>query len=166
VLRLTDGFNRLVLGRSPARRALQAQAIRLLLTFSRTRALLTGRLTGLGIAYPPADRHANPWTGRRMPDVSCDGGRLYELLRDGRFILADTTSTGAAAGAVRGRSRHVHAVRCPTAVPGLPAMVLVRPDAYIAWASDAAADAASAVAQWCGPSSDAEDPQTVKRPRQ
>jgi hypothetical protein len=52
VLRLTDGFNRLVLGRSPARRALQAQAIRLLLHIGRTRALVAGRLTGLGIAYP------------------------------------------------------------------------------------------------------------------
>ena len=170
VLRLTDGFNRLVLGRSPARRALQAQAIRLLLHFSQTRALLAGRLTGLGIAYPPADRHANPWTGRRAPDFMCTGGRLYELLRDGRFILADTTSGGAAAAAVPGRSRHVHAVRCQTAVPGLPAVLLVRPDAYIAWASDAhpdaAADAVSAVAKWCGPSSDAEDPQTVKRQRQ
>jgi len=152
VLRLTDGFNRLVLGRSPARRALQAQAIRLLLHFSQTRALLAGRLTGLGIAYPPADRHANPWTGRRVPDLMCTGGRLYELLRDGRFILADTTSAGAAAGVARGRSRHVHAVRCQTAAPGLPAVVLVRPDAYIAWASDDPADAASAVTRWCGPS--------------
>src|SRR5262249_61605525 len=140
------------------------------LPFGTPRGLLAGRLTGLGIASPPADRHANPWTGRRVPDLMCTGGRLYELLRDGRFILADTTSGGAAAAAVPGRSRHVHAVRCQTAVPGLPAVLLVRPDAYIAWARDPhpppAADAMSAVAKWCGPSSDAEDPQTVKRRRQ
>src|SRR5262249_33539062 len=88
VLRLTDGFNRLVLGRSPLHRALRAQVIRLLLRSGRTRALVVGRLTGLGIAYPAPARHASPWAGRRAPDVGCDGGRLYEVLRDGRFVLA------------------------------------------------------------------------------
>src|SRR5215831_10311112 len=159
VLRLTDGFNRLVLGRSPVRRAVQTQVIRALLRLGPTRAFLTG----LGIAYPPADRHANPWAGRRVPDFVCDGGRLYELMRDGRFTLIDSTGTGAAAGAVQAWSRRVHAVRCATAVPGLPAVILVRPDAYIAWAgaalADAAAGAAAAVARWCGPSGHAGDHQ-------
>jgi hypothetical protein len=46
-------------------------------------------LTGLGIAYPGPGRQAHPWTGRRVPDLTCEGGQLYELLRDGRFLLVD-----------------------------------------------------------------------------
>src|SRR5215211_116979 len=51
VLSLTDGFNRLVLGRSPVRRQLQTQVIRAVLKFGWTRQAMAGRLTGLGISY-------------------------------------------------------------------------------------------------------------------
>jgi 2-polyprenyl-6-methoxyphenol hydroxylase-like FAD-dependent oxidoreductase len=154
VLKLTDGFNRRILGRSPVRRAVQNQVIRLLLRFGRTRSFMGGRLTGIGIRYPATTRHAHPWTGRRMPDLRCAGARLYESLRDGRFVLVDATSAGNVAGTVG--CPEVHTVRCQGRVgSGLPAVILVRPDGYVAWASDdqanAAAEAVSAVARWCGP---------------
>lgn len=99
------------------------------------------RISGIGIRYPGGD-HA--WTGRRMPDLDCAGTRLYEHLRDGRFALVTREPLALGAPAV-------HMVRCP-ALAG-PAMVLVRPDGYVAWASDRmldASQASAAIAEWCG----------------
>ena len=141
VLKLTDAFNQLVLGRSRVRNAVQRLAIRTLLRFGRTRRLLAERLSGVGIAYrrPSSDDH--PWVGRRMPDLECDGGRLYESLRDGRFVLVGSSVDAFGEAAV-------HRAQMP---PGYPALVLVRPDGYVAWASDSAgADPAPALAEWCG----------------
>jgi hypothetical protein len=95
-----------------------------------------------------------------MPDVECTGARLYELMREGGFWLVDTTGSGAVANAVASGSHAVQVARyAGPAMPGLPAAILVRPDGYVAWASNARSDlpthAASAVTQWCGPSSSA-----------
>ncbi|WP_372497142.1 aromatic-ring hydroxylase C-terminal domain-containing protein [Pseudonocardia humida] len=115
---------------------------------------MVGRLTGIGIAYRAGGRRTHPWTGRRVPDVRCAGGRLYELLRGGRFLLLDSTDGGAAADAV-GTSPRVLAARCTEPPEGWPAVVLVRPDGYVAWAGDdrpnLGAEAVAAVARWCGP---------------
>ncbi len=90
-----------------------------------------------------------------MPDLTCDVGRLYELLRDGRFVLIDVAAASPGPAQVGARwSDRVRVVSCrPDAVPGLPTMVLVRPDGYVAWASDSADgdDAVAAVSAWCGP---------------
>ncbi len=161
VLKLTDGFNQLVLGRSRTRRWLQSCTVRTITRVRRMRLAITGRLTGVGISYPPRQPQQHRWVGRRMPDVACDGSRLYELLRDGRFVLVDATRA-AAAGAgspevtqVAARwSDRVRVVACqPGAVPGLPRMVLVRPDGYVAWATGRPRgdDAVAAVSAWCGP---------------
>ncbi|MBG0565814.1 FAD-dependent oxidoreductase [Actinoplanes aureus] len=142
VLKLTDTFNRLVLGRSKVRNALQAAAIRAILHFPRSRRAMAGRMSGIGIAYPPRTRPAHAMTGRRMPDLDCAGTRLYEHLRDGRFALLTRTPLDL--------GRPVHTVHCPT-LPG-PAMVLVRPDGYVAWASDhvlPVAEVRAAIAPWC-----------------
>ncbi len=79
-----------------------------------------------------------------MPDVACDGGRLYETLWDGRFALVSRSEPVPVAG----WADRVDAVRC--AVPGLPEIVLVRPDGYIAWAGASPAAAATALTTWCG----------------
>jgi 2-polyprenyl-6-methoxyphenol hydroxylase-like FAD-dependent oxidoreductase len=139
VLKLTDAFNELVLGRSLLRRALRRVVITVLLSVPATRHMLEGRLSGIGIRYP-RPRGAQPLTGRRMPDVDCSGTRLYELLRDGRFIVVTSGKVDL------GRSDVTVAVHVD---PGLPAAVLVRPDGYVAWAGERA-EVAAAVGHWCG----------------
>jgi hypothetical protein len=141
VLALTDGFNQLVLGRSKLRKALQAFAIRTILRFRRSREAMLGRLTGIGIRYPRRSRADHPWVGRRMVDVACTGGRLYEALREGRFVLVTPAP-------VDGWSDRVRVVASDD--PAMPApAVLVRPDGYVAWGGDPS-DAADALRAWCG----------------
>lgn len=144
VLKLTDTFNRLVLGRSKVRNALQALAIRAILRFPRSRLAMAERISGIGIGYPARSGDDHAWAGRRMPDLDCAGTRLYEHLRDGRFVLVTRDPlTLDGPPAVRG-------VRS-AALSG-PAMVLVRPDGYVAWASDemlTAPRTSAAIAEWC-----------------
>jgi 2-polyprenyl-6-methoxyphenol hydroxylase-like FAD-dependent oxidoreductase len=141
VLALTDAFNQLVLGRSKVRKAVQAFAIRTILRFRPSREAMMGRLTGIGIHYPRRSRADHPWTGRRMVDVTCSGGRLYELLREGRFVLITPEP-------VDGWSDRVRVAASDD--PAMPApAVLVRPDGYVAWAGEPAG-AAGALRTWCG----------------
>jgi hypothetical protein len=81
--------------------------------------------------------------GRRMPDVDCNGTRLYELLREAKFVLVTAKPVEV------DRPGVVHIVG---EHPELPDAVLVRPDSYVAWASDrmpTAAELAAAVDHWC-----------------
>ena len=78
-----------------------------------------GTLSGIGIDYPHAPRAA---------DVALlDSRRLYEVLRDGTFVLVAPESAGP----------HLHGRpgRVVLAPPADPATLwtLVRPDAHIAW---------------------------------
>jgi 2-polyprenyl-6-methoxyphenol hydroxylase-like FAD-dependent oxidoreductase len=78
VLQLTDAFNQLVLG-SWATRHVRALAVAAAIRFPPTRRFLTGRLSGIGIAYPRR-RSDHRLVGRRLADVD---------LRDGRFALIE-----------------------------------------------------------------------------
>jgi 2-polyprenyl-6-methoxyphenol hydroxylase-like FAD-dependent oxidoreductase len=141
VLRLTDLFNQLVLGHSRARRLLRSAFIGTVTRVPRGRRLLGERLSGIGIAYP-RQRGEDWMVGRRMPDIVCEGKRVYELLRDGKFLLVT------AAPMALDRSDIVHAIESH---PELPDAVLVRPDSYVAWASERlpdAAELAAAVDRW------------------
>ncbi len=87
VLKLTDAFNQLVLGRSAVRRALRrVRHQHPSCGLPRSRRLIGERLSGIGIGYPRS-RGDDGMVGARMPDIECDGTRLYELLREGRFVL-------------------------------------------------------------------------------
>jgi 2-polyprenyl-6-methoxyphenol hydroxylase-like FAD-dependent oxidoreductase len=164
VLKLTDGFNRLVLGGSPVRRAAQQGLLRLLVRLPPARRGLVGRLTGLGTHYP-AGLGEHSWTGRRAPDVACRSGRLYELLRDGRFVLVDTTPAGSSAERLGHSRPGITVGRCADPTRKIPAVMLVRPDGYIAWAADGTDDVAidclAAAVRWC-PYSAVSDTEAVR----
>ena len=146
VLKLTDAFNRLVLGRSAMRRAAQGFAVATVLRIPRTRRLMAERISGLGITYPrlPGD---DVTVGRRMPDVNCDGTRTYELLRAGKFLLLSATEIPL------DRPDVIRALEVDPSLPEAEA-VLVRPDGYVAWARhrvQGATELSTAVDCWCGP---------------
>jgi hypothetical protein len=114
-------------------------------------------LSGLAISYPPAPRRGgtrHKLAGKRAPDVTVAGTRLAEALRTGRFVLIDSTASGDAAHVAR--ERYEDKVTTLTGRPEgrgattLPAVTLVRPDSYIAWATDSPSDVDTALAEWCG----------------
>jgi 2-polyprenyl-6-methoxyphenol hydroxylase-like FAD-dependent oxidoreductase len=143
VLQLTDAFNQIVLGRSWAARAVRTIAVGTVTRVPFGRRFLAGRLSQIGIRYPRTSREDHRMVGQRMADVDCDGARLYELLRKGRFVLVSRE------GVDVDRSDVVHGVHHDAK---LPAAVLVRPDGYVAWADDALpteSHVAAAVAHWC-----------------
>ena len=143
VLRLTDAFNELVLGRSMLQRIAQRVAVGALTRIPPTRRFMAGRLSGIGIAYPHA-AHEHRMVGERMPDFGCGGTRVYELLRAQKFVLVTAAAVDLdRPGIVRAVGTH----------PGLPEAVLVRPDGYVAWASDRIpqmSELVAAVEHWLG----------------
>ena len=148
VLRMTDGAYRMVLSGSRLGVAWRRLLIRALLTVPPARRRVTGLLTGIGLHYE-RPWGAHPWTGRRIPDVTgTDGRRVYEALRGGGFVLVDSTGWAATAHGL-----HHVAVVPVRQVRRAPAAVLVRPDGYVAWATDVhdpqVVDAA--VREWCRP---------------
>jgi 2-polyprenyl-6-methoxyphenol hydroxylase-like FAD-dependent oxidoreductase len=92
--------------------------------------LVAGSISGMSISYH-APRGAHRLTGKRVADLPlAGGGRIYEALRGGRFVLA----AGAGASPVetpRGYEGHVESVAVARASG---TVTLIRPDAYIAWA--------------------------------
>ncbi|MDV3125672.1 FAD-dependent monooxygenase [Mycobacterium sp. 21AC1] len=125
VLRLTDAFNQVVLSSSVARR-LRVLVLGAVLRIPRTQRFLAERLSGIGIAYPRA-RDEDWLVGRRIADIDCAGTPLYELLREGKFVLVTAAPVDVAGCDV---------VRAIDKRPELPDAVLVRPDGYVAWASE------------------------------
>ncbi|MFD0904378.1 FAD-dependent monooxygenase [Actinomadura sediminis] len=149
----SGGLLRAALAEKPWQRRLRNAGLRAAAGIRPVARRLAGAVSGIGIAYP-APRGAHRLAGRRAPDVRLSGGgRLSDLLGDGRFVLVAAVNDPAVGYLSRrwdGRVRH--------AVAGGPARstVLVRPDGYIAWATDETApdrraDAIrAALAHWCG----------------
>jgi len=84
---------------------------------------------------------------------------MYELMRGGRFLLLDgTDDRGVAHAAEEDWTGRVDIVRVLVSTAAdLPAVLLVRPDGYAAWATNASAPedrlaaACAALRSWCGP---------------
>jgi 2-polyprenyl-6-methoxyphenol hydroxylase-like FAD-dependent oxidoreductase len=141
VLQLTDAFNQVVLSNSKLGRMFRNVLIGTVTRIPRTRRELAERLSGIGIAYP-RERGDDWMVGRRMPDIVCDGKRVYELLRDGKFVLVTAAPV---------QLDRPDIVRACESHPELPDAVLVRPDGYVAWASERlpdVAEVAAAVDRW------------------
>lgn len=141
VLQMTDAFNKLVLGTSAIRQLIRRVAITAILALPVGRRTMGGLLSGIGIKYD-RPKGAHELVGQRMPDVDCGAQRLFEMLRTGRFVLL---TRGAVDVELPGVANGVHGD------PSLPAAILIRPDGYVAWASDTVPDEAAiraAVDQW------------------
>jgi 2-polyprenyl-6-methoxyphenol hydroxylase-like FAD-dependent oxidoreductase len=115
---------------------------------------LLDQVTGTAAAYPhPADAH--PLVGRRLPDVTlatADGvGRVAELLRAGRGVLLAPPDGPEAELAAPWKDRlDLIGTRLAEATSAKAA--LLRPDGYVAWATDDRDDASlrAALATWFG----------------
>jgi hypothetical protein len=159
VLALTGRQFRLNTARAAGRRALRWAVHRLVVPLPPVQARLARDYSGVSVGYSQADHPAHSMAGKRLPPgivstPDAPAARLYELFRDGRFVLLEPSATATA----RDLPDHVKVVRYTRCdPPRLPAAALVRPDGYVAWASDdrdqaaRAAAVRAAVTAWCGP---------------
>ncbi|MFJ8779715.1 FAD-dependent monooxygenase [Streptomyces sp. NPDC102476] len=131
VLRSSGGIVRLAMAKRPWELALRATVTTVLDHVTPARRRMLGRLTGIGYTYA-APRGSHPLTGTRVPDVAlADGGRLYEALRGGRFVLI--TPEG-----YDDRGAHKGRLTVERWASGRRTTVLVRPDGYVGWAAEGA----------------------------
>ncbi|MEZ0068760.1 2-polyprenyl-6-methoxyphenol hydroxylase-like FAD-dependent oxidoreductase [Streptacidiphilus sp. MAP12-20] len=136
VLRTSGGILRVALGESPALRLVRG----VMKNFGNRLRPLTRRggleVSGVAISYQKqAPAGAHRLVGLRAPDVELtreDGekgpARLYEALRQGRFVLV-----GPDAAAAEGWSERLVTA---TSAKVTTRTVLVRPDGYVAWAAE------------------------------
>ncbi|SER46852.1 2-polyprenyl-6-methoxyphenol hydroxylase [Nitrosomonas sp. Nm51] len=110
---------------------------------------IAGAVSGIDVSYPAA-RGAHRSAGHRALDVAlADGRRLHEALDGARFVLLGTVIDG-----LDGWADRVEPAVAAEAGPA--ALTLIRPDGYVAWASDdpagpRRADALRAtLTAWCG----------------
>ncbi|MGW5124841.1 FAD-dependent monooxygenase [Streptomyces sp. NPDC004069] len=135
VLRSSGGIIRLAMAHRPWTLALRAALATVLDKAGPVRRRAAGQLTGIGYRYA-APRGAHRLVGTRVPDVAlAGGGRLYEALRGGRFVLVAPRTHPAG----QDRAGRLTAARWAS---GRRTAVLVRPDGYVAWAADSADPAA------------------------
>ena len=174
VLALTGRQFRLNTARTAPRRVLRWAAYRVVAPLPPVQGRLARGYSGLAVRYPApaaASRPAglgppHPLAGARLPRgrlTGADGSttRVYELFHEGHFVLleadgaAGQSTAGQAGDRLPDQVRRFRYTHCDGT--RLPAAALVRPDGYLAWASDdrdprsRARAARAAVRWWCGP---------------
>ncbi|MFD1813682.1 rifampin monooxygenase [Rhodococcus gannanensis] len=115
-----------------------------LAAFADVRRLLMEKITAIGIRYD-VDGDGSELLGRRLRDLSLTGGRLYDLMHEGRGMLLDSTG---ALSVTCWSDRVDHVV---DAAPDLdvPA-ALLRPDCHVVWVGADQVGLDEATARWFG----------------
>lgn len=121
VLRSSGTLVRLAMARTPLQRATRALAAQLLGTVRPAATRAIGQISGIGIAYRSG--------ARRAPDAALREGRLYEVLRKGRFVLIAPKGTTPALPPTAPVTPD-RLIRATWADPAARGTVLVRPDGY------------------------------------
>ncbi|MFF1479319.1 FAD-dependent oxidoreductase [Streptomyces sp. NPDC058301] len=149
VLRTSGTIVRLAMAHNPLQHTARSLVTRLLNGVRPARDKAMGRISGIGIAYP-APRGTHRLTGTRVPDLALTEGRLYELLREGEFVLV-TPDDGHATAALTAPAPARRLIRAHWAGDRRTTL-LVRPDGYVAWASENpdAAALEEALRRWTG----------------
>ncbi|AJF65759.1 FAD-dependent oxidoreductase [Streptomyces vietnamensis] len=134
VLRSSGAIVRLAMAHTPLTRATRSLAAHLVNAIPPASARAMGMLSGIDIAYAPAPGTGRP-SGRRAPDARLREGRLYELLRQGEFVLI---APGGPAPALPSTAPVTakHLIRATWTDPAKRTAVLVRPDGYVHWTSN------------------------------
>ncbi len=148
VLRLSGSILRGAVIRSPLLRGTRAAAINLAMRAAPVRHRAAMAVSGLGIDYPTPPG-AHPLTGHRVPDLplaaSAGEGagagkeptRLYEAMRDGGFVrVVPRSHAGDEGGGGDGAGAPTPVRTTVRRADAAPTTLLVRPDGYVAWASD------------------------------
>ncbi len=154
VLALTGRQFRLNTASTTRRRAVRWAAHRLIAPLPPVQSWLASTYSGVAIRYRPAPASSrysrkaasrlavHQLAGARLPRGRLTlpdgtGVRLYDLFSEGKFVLLEAAAGPAAAAGGEALPGHVRLVRYRhCAGTRLPAAMLVRPDGYIAWASD------------------------------
>lgn len=149
VLRVSGAIIRAALTQHPVGRGLRALVTR---TVDRVRPVADraiGVVAGTALSYR-APRGSHPLVGKRVPDLALTSGRLYEALREGKFVLvippgAERRTLAGSAGSAGSEDLVV-----AESSRGTKRTLLVRPDGYLAWASDdrSAGGLREALAEW------------------
>ncbi|MBE8469750.1 FAD-dependent monooxygenase [Streptomyces justiciae] len=134
VLRSSGGLVRLARAQNPVLRAVRGLVSAFVNVARPVQRKALGQVSGIGYRYP-APRGAHRLTGTRVPDVALTGGRLYEALRGGRFVLITPEVTSEA---YDGQGTRKDRLTVAHWASDRRTTVLVRPDGYVAWAADVA----------------------------
>ncbi|WP_406507341.1 FAD-dependent monooxygenase [Streptomyces sp. NBC_00212] len=142
VLRTSGALVRLAMAHNPLQRAGRSAITRFLKVVRPVADKAIGMISGLGISYA-AERGSHPLAGKRAPDLELAEGRLYEVLRRGEFVLVTPRD---------GRVAAPEGAICAHWKSGRGSTLLVRPDGYVAWASDRpdAPGLHAALTRWTG----------------
>lgn len=110
------------------------------------------KISGVSMQYDLGGEH--PLVGRSAPDFELEGEtRLGDLLHDGHGLLLDFTASESLGALCEGRQDRLRYVASRAKDEKGVAALLVRPDGFVAWATDGELDVATAeqsVLRWFG----------------